>query len=115
MPNIASRSLCRWRHHTTGRLTAITKTPMMRMTSSTASKLTVTKRPATTLMTLATAVGMVSQLMILTAEPAKAVSQPKPTPVIQDMRANVVREIATEPIDARANAVGVRRGGAPST
>ena len=59
--------------------------------------------PPTVLMTLAIAVGTVSQLMIFT-DPASAVSQPSPTPASQDSTANTATKIAAEAAVAMANA-----------
>src|SRR5690606_10351741 len=59
--------------------------------------------PPIALVRLATAVGTVSQLMILT-DPARAVSQPSPTPATQDSTANTAAKIARDAAVAIANA-----------
>ena len=65
--------------------------------------------PPITLAMLASAVGMVSQLMILT-EPASAVSQPRPTPASQESTANTATKIASEVTEAIRKARARRPG-----
>ena len=66
--------------------------------------MTGTNNPPTELITLAVAVGTVSQLMIFT-DPASAVSQPSPTPASSDMTANTAPKITSEAAVAAAKAL----------